>query len=52
INQFLQLLIKISTRWTSKPKNHILIHLVMSVKWFGPPSLFTTKTFKNHTKIG
>ncbi|KAG0152031.1 hypothetical protein CROQUDRAFT_36055, partial [Cronartium quercuum f. sp. fusiforme G11] len=51
INQFLQLLNRILARWTNKPIFCILIHLGMSVKFFGPPSLFSTQTFENYNTI-
>ncbi|KAG0151607.1 hypothetical protein CROQUDRAFT_36589 [Cronartium quercuum f. sp. fusiforme G11] len=38
---------KLKMLWTNKPKFHILVHMVMSVHYFGLPSLFATQTFKN-----
>ncbi|KAH9814114.1 hypothetical protein DFH28DRAFT_972285 [Melampsora americana] len=43
VHRFLNRLVGINAQWTNKPKFHILTHLAVSVKRFGPPCLFATE---------
>ncbi|KAH9807622.1 hypothetical protein DFH28DRAFT_914221, partial [Melampsora americana] len=51
VNIFLGHLIYWTAQWTNKPKFHMLIHLVDSIRRFGPPLLCATETFESFNGI-
>jgi hypothetical protein len=51
VDHLLLQLMNSSARWVNKPKFHMLIHLVHSIKRFGPASLFATEKFESFNSI-
>jgi hypothetical protein len=51
INRLLHLLIKSNAQWVNKPKVHMLLHLVESIRRFGPASLFSTEKFESYNGV-
>lgn len=47
VNRFLFELISSNARWSNKPKFHMLLHLVDSIRRFGPSSLCATEKFES-----
>jgi thymidine kinase len=51
IQKFLLLLAGTTAHWVNKPKVHLLLHLLESIRCFGPGSLFATKKFESYNSI-
>jgi hypothetical protein len=51
IDHFLHLLIRSNAQWVNKPKVHMLLHLVESIRRFGPASLFATEKFESYNGV-
>lgn len=47
INDFLAATALWNTRWFNKPKFHIILHLILHIRLFGPAILFSTETFES-----
>lgn len=51
VDRFLAQIVKMSARWTNKPKLHMLTHLAHSIERFGPAILFATEIFESFNGV-
>ncbi|KAJ3833982.1 hypothetical protein F5878DRAFT_545605, partial [Lentinula raphanica] len=51
VDTFLLSVARWTTRWFNKPKFHILIHLALHIRRFGPAMLFATEAFESFNAI-
>jgi hypothetical protein len=51
IHHFVRHLIKSNAQWVNKPKVHMLLHLVDSIRRFGPAALFSTEKFESYNGV-
>jgi hypothetical protein len=51
IDIFLFHIIRSTAQWVNKPKFHMLIHLVESIRRFGPACLFATEKFESYNGV-
>ncbi|EHS63165.1 uncharacterized protein PGTG_20749 [Puccinia graminis f. sp. tritici CRL 75-36-700-3] len=51
IDNFMYLITRMSAQWVNKPKFHMLLHLPLSIRRFGPASLFATEKFESFNGI-
>ncbi|KAF8824027.1 hypothetical protein HHX47_DHR9000094 [Lentinula edodes] len=51
IQRFLNCAAHWTPRWFNKPKFHIICHLPMHIRWFGPAMLYATEGFESFNAI-
>ncbi|KAJ3743303.1 hypothetical protein EV360DRAFT_57692, partial [Lentinula raphanica] len=51
IDYFLLCVARWTTRWFNKPKFHILVHLALHIRRFGPAMLFATEAFESFNAV-
>jgi hypothetical protein len=51
IDIFLFHIIRSTAQWVNKPKFHMLVHLVESIRRFGPACLFATEKFESYNGV-
>lgn len=51
IDDFLAATALWNTRWFNKPKFHIILHILLHIRLFGPAPLYATETFESYNYV-